>query len=319
MSSTGESEDILTNMKFHNDLPPPPSGSFLKSVPLAENTNFFNYNKQSTLENNIIWQRHISPDMNIMSKTEDQDSLITDPTNRLRTTEKYFVEGALDKTKQQQKHENVAAHWWLRETKYGENQLFQNRNKNKIEKANDIQDVRDFTESTVINESFIEIEEFEDDDEVEWSQPILPDETFGEQQLSFTRFDEDPEEAETWEEKYPDIDGGDNATAVTEDKFGKQQVGKKRMCDSILTEIRSVKAGSNSYAVSMVVPPISGDKTKYQWARDYQMDLNTSLMNHYLLVANDTCATYHDVGSNIDVHRINIDSVVPHNCIVISP
>jgi hypothetical protein len=300
-----KTDDFLINMEFRNQLPPVPCGPFLKKVTGYHKLSQFGVYRESSLEKNYVWQRHCPPDMNITVHLEDQESVLgLLGGDRKRPTENYYLEKTTDKSKQQQKQENAAAHWWLRETKYGENQLFKDSNKKSITIANE-EVTHNYYDQSFIEDSFAQITDQEDSDEVEWSIPITPDDSFGEQAFSYTRFDEDPEEVQTWEQK------------IGDDEQQKHVLGGKRMCDSILTNIRDTKKGKG-YAVSMVVPPINEDDSsepeKYTWASDYAMNLNTSsARSNYLFLVDDKAAQYHHIGAFVDMHRLNLDEIKPHD------
>ena len=151
-------------------------------------------------------------------------------------------------------------------------------------------------------------------DDVEWSMPVLPDEARADRAFAFTRFDESPEELLTrgQEEKEP------------------RAAGKKRVRESVLTNIRDIKKGSGqAFGVSLVVPTegegegegVGAEERKkgqgqLQWARDFAMDLNSSLADHYLLLVsdNDNVVSYTNVNVYIDLQRLTVDQIRPHDC-----
>ena len=310
-------DDFLVNMEFRNNLPAVPCGPYLSKIDMTGMYAKLRNKTESSLERSYVWQRHCPLDMNVAIRLEDQESVLGNQEgsapqryNAIVGPESYQLSSAADKSKQQQKNEHVAANWWLRETRYGENQLFKDSNKKSMEVQAAVVDEH-YYDKEVIEGSFKKIVEHDDADDVEWSLPILPDDNYGEQDYSFTRFDEDPEKGETWE-KHAEEEEAETA---------KHAVGQKRMRESILTNIRDSNK-INTYAVSMVVPTLDsegpkavGDSADYSWAADFSMNLNTSAKANYLFVVNHDgkSVKYHNVNALIDMHILNIDEIKPHN------
>jgi len=164
--------------------------------------------------------------------------------------------------------------------------------------------VRHYYDAEHIEASFASIAEQDtaSNADVEWSVPVLPDDALAERAFAFTRFDDNPEELLTrgQEEKEP------------------QAAGKKRVRESVLTNIREIKKGSGqSFGVSLVVPTEGEEerkKGKFQWARDFAMDLNTSLVDHFLFFVSDNVVVYNNVNVFIDLQRLTVDQILPHDC-----
>lgn len=323
------SDDFLINMEFRNSLPAVPCGPYLTKIDVSDMYTKMRVKTESSLERNYIWQRHCPLDMNMAIRLEDQESVLghsygvdqSHKVNAILGQENYQLDGTADKSKREQKNDYVAANWWLRETRYGENQLFKNSNKKSL--SAEVAEVDEhYYDVEVIERSFANILAHDDNDDVEWSLPILPDAAYGEQSYNFTRFDEDPEAAQTWE-KSARVSEDEVEPEVEEPEMEKHMVGKKRMRESIITNVRDGKK-LGSYAVTMVVPTLDseapqaiGDSGAYSWATDYAMNINKTTSanaNYFFVVDHDSKSVrYHNVNTLVDMHRLSVDEVKPHN------
>ncbi len=321
---SGSGDDFKVSLRFANRLPSVPSGPFFKKIGLSHNAEDFAHYSASTLEKNYIWGRHLPVDMNVTLKLEDQDSVCepSKPEYHVANEAETYLEGSVDRTKQTKKqaHASAASHWWLRETTFGDAHYFRERNNNapnqsELEARLGItqDDEHMLSDEAVIENSFASIAQFDaTDDQVEWSLPVLPSERYG-QAFSLTRFTENPAEVVTW-------------GAKSETGRKGEAVGKKRAAHSIITNIRPTKKSiSMQYAGTLVIPSSSDDSacSKYQWAQDYTMVLNTSLTSHYVLVVGDSSIVYDSIGVHIDMlrlappHDVDDDDIIPHDCEVL--
>lgn len=306
---SANSGDFLVSLRFNNNLPAVPSGPFFKKIGLSHNAEDFAKYSLSSLEKNYIWQRHLPHSMNVTLNLEDHESMCEpqDAVNNYPREVELYLEGSVDRSKQTKKQQHISAHWWLRETKYSENGMAYKSTICKPDIAVQLPEGHEqsYYDQSFIESSFTNIEKLDNADEVEWSVPILPG-GHDHDNLAFARFDEDPEEFLTRgkDEKIPEV------------------VGKKRAASSVLTNIRDIKKGSGQlFGVSMVVPSKNDEnqsnERKFQWVRDFAMDLNTSLLDTYLFVIEDNIVSYNNVTVYLDLHKLGVDEIQPHDCDVI--
>jgi len=300
--------DFLVKLAFDNNLPTVPAGGFFKkTMGMSSDKKDFAIYSMSSLEKSYVWQRHAAVDMNMSGALSlaDQES-VCEPQraqHSLAREAEMYLEGSADKGRGNNKLHHISAHWWLRETKYSENGMARNYTVSKPEMQEAEISSLHYFDSEFIAASFEAIAKRDELDElVEWSLPLFPDDALADRSFAFTRFDEAPEDLLTRgeEEKEP------------------QAAGKKRVRESVLTNIREIKKGSGqAFGVSLVVPTLGEENAgKFQWARDFAMDLNTSLVDHYLLLIDDKGkeVNYNNVNVYIDLQRLTVDQIHPHDC-----
>jgi hypothetical protein len=280
----------------------------------------------SSLEKSYIWQPHFGPDLNTRLSLVDQEAILAEPSNESRkeikkeTTE--YTSGTSSSGVDLRKKETRQKHWWLRETVYSENNILKNRSAGNDEGAHytSVDDVFDPFTVEAIEKSFEDVKTTVGSlDQVEWSVPIKPDLLFGNNHYAYISFDENPEAA----------DGATSKQNLFQNQSQSDESSStlgKRQRQSIVTNIRqskSKKGSNNTYAVSIVTPPDenvdSSDTIAYRWTKDYRMIMkNKDWLDHVILVIDPSeSAKYFSIGVNMEMDKLNIDEVDPHNAAVV--
>lgn len=330
-AALGESEFIV-QLNFRNTLPPVPSGPFFKKIDMAHTFEDFSLYKTSSIEKSYVWQPHFGADANLRLDLVDQDAILnmTDETNddgrRVKKEIKEYYErsaGSGANGVDVRKKETRQKHWWLRETVYSENNILKNRSASNLDGAkatssslaSNSDSMDPFTVES-IQQSFENMKEKMNElilaDNVEWSLAILPDMLLQDKQYSYINFVEDPHDK---------LDGS-NATENVENC-------KKRKLQSIVTNIRESKSkkgsGDHTFAASLIVPSVSSsdidsnEAAVYEWISDYQMVMKNKAWRHHYVFALDqsnSSANYFPVGVNMEMGKLQIDEVDPHNASV---
>ena len=327
-----DTEEFLCSYNFRNTLPAVPSGPFFKKIGMAHTSDELAKYKTSTIEKSHIWHPHFDRDVNIRLDLVDQEAMLQqqdyiDP-SALATECKYYLSGASDRsTMESRKRAHSDKHWWLRETVYSENYILKNRSSTSDAGATQTSaagaGIDPFTVDA-IQQSFISVkrklEELMAKNIIESSMPIIPDATFSGDLFSFITFDENPSVG---------VDVAVNAE--TSEPSTVPEKKKARLQSNIITNIRISRTkkgtGNNTFAASMVAPletdpesvPSGEYQNVYKWAKDYRMVMrNKDWQDHFMLVVDDAkaTATFFPVGVNMDMGRLQIEEVEPHDAIV---
>jgi len=311
--------EFLLQVSFRNTLPNVPSGPFFRKVGIMHSHEEFARYNFSSLEKSYIWQPHFGPDLNTRLSLVDQEAILAEPSNESRkeikkeTTE--YTSGTSSSGVDLRKKETRQKHWWLRETVYSENNILKNRSAGNDEGANytSVDDVFDPFTVEAIEKSFEDVKTTVGSmDQVEWSVPIKPDLLLGNSHYAYISFDENPE-AQNLSQNQSQADESSSTLG-------------KRQRQSIVTNIRqskSKKGSNNTYAVSIVSPPDenidSSDMIAYQWTKDYRMIMkNKDWLDHVILVIDPSeSAKYFSIGVNMEMDKLNIDEVDPHNATIV--
>lgn len=321
-SSSNAPTEFLINLKYQNTLPTAPSGPFFKNVNVYHGYEKFGEYYTSTLEKNYVWQPHVGLDVGVNLDLVDQDAMLAGTHDKnaqpIDPAELKYLMGNVDKGRGKQKQiDQSTKPWWLRNTTYMENNLFNAVNtktdsdalmKFNEAKRREMGDDLDPFATKYIDSSFDLVEQTIQNLEkkatgkkskVVWSVPILPLElesilgSMNERVFSLIRFDEDPTDV-------IDNNGEGGELEKTSEKY---RAKRRRINRSIATNVRQavknehqIKAGG--IELSLVAPPSAeeadsagassdGDSVRYSWVKDYRMEVQDSKSDDcYLLLVN---------------------------------
>jgi len=308
---------FLRDIEFKDTLPVAPSGPYFKKVGLSGDTGkeYCNY-EVSTLVRNMIWPPHFEDTgMRLKYQLADKNAALygecaTEFKHDIEQETRMYLAAALERGgKVNNKVEHAAAHWWLRDAKYDELGVVQKDNKKIKDDAQNDTDEKDLWNSEIfINDSFTAVGETVYGD-ITWSIPIIPDQSMIENSLCLAKFDADPVDHIASGEDIP--------------------VGSKRICSSIISNIRPSKksTGELDYSVSLVVEDITTDEDEsesdesiksYKWLKDYQMGAKKDV-NQFLFINDmkDGGSKFSAVETRLELNRLPKSEIMPIDCTVV--
>ena len=324
--------EFLLDLSYHNSLPAAPCGPFFKKIGVLHSSEEFSRYNFSSLEKSYIWQPHFGPDANTRLDLVDREAILVEGGYQIvaesfKREIKAYTSGSSSSGVDLRKRETRQKHWWLRETVYSENNILKNRSAGNDEgaKIKAVDDGFDPFSVEAIEKSFETIKQKVgslDQDQLEWSIPILPDLSLGANPYTFISFVENPDAFDSQHEPT-----ASSSSSQSQDSSATSNV-KKRPRQTIITNIResvSKKGSDNSYAVSMVAPPGEcgtpefGVAVDYQWTKDYRMIMKQKeWVDHVVLVVEPTdAAKYFTVGVNMEMDKLQIEEVDPHTASVV--
>lgn len=325
--------EFLLDLSYHNSLPAAPCGPFFKKIGVLHTAEEFSRYNFSSLEKSYIWQPHFGPDANTRLDLVDREANLVEGgyqavAESFKREIKAYTSGSSSSGVDLRKRETRQKHWWLRETVYSENNILKNRSAGNDEGARikAVDDGFDPFSVEAIEKSFDAIKQKVgtlDQDQLEWSIPILPDLSLGANPYTFISFVENPDAVDSQQEPT----AASSSSSQSQDSSASSN-GKKRPRQTIITNIResvSKKGSDNSYAVSMVAPPSECDTPEfgvavdYQWTKDYRMIMKQKeWIDHVVLVVDHTdAAKYFTVGVNMEMDKLQIEEVDPHTASVV--
>lgn len=310
--------EFLIQLKYQNNLPSAPSGPFFKKVNVFHGYEKFGEYYTSTLEKNYVWQPHVGLDVGVNLDLVDQDAMLAGTHDKnapaIDPAELKYLTGTVDKGRGKQKQiDQSSKPWWLRNTTYMENNLFNAvntktdadaLNKFNEDKRKQMGDVLNPFTTEYIDNSFelvdntikvLEMKATGKKSKVVWSVPILPLElesilgSMNERNFSLVRFDEDPTEV------LDKVEGEDKQS----DSY---RAKRRRVNRAIATNFRQavksehqIKAGG--LELSLVAPPSAeaadgvteeaDEAVRYGWVKDYRMEVqDTKSEDCFLLLVN---------------------------------
>lgn len=322
--------DFIVKLQYQNNLPNAPSGPFFKNVGLFHTLENFAEYSTSTLEKNFVWQPHFGPDLGMNLDLVDQEAMLTsDYHQQVDQSELKYLSGNIEKGRGKLKQlDAMNKPWWLRNTTYVENNLFNAINKNgdetAVKKSQELKkqklEMIDPFSVEFIDKSFelaenvpSQIAKRGEKRKVEWILPLLPQNFRTERSFSIVRFDENPTGAKKEE--------GD-------------ETARKRLRENIITNIRqSTKTdryANTGFEVSMVAPS-AGEKdaaesgSTYSWVKDYRMEIQGAINEQCFVFifqqgspdgANAASISYFPLRSCIDMKKIGTEESQPHESLV---
>lgn len=125
--------DFLIALKYQNDIPSAPCGPYLKNVGMYHDFETCVEYRTSTLEKGYVWQPHFGPDLGISLDLVDQDLLLSQDkeVQKLDQSDIRYLSSIAEKGRGKARQlDQSSKPWWLRNTTYMENNIF-----NQIPKA----------------------------------------------------------------------------------------------------------------------------------------------------------------------------------------
>ena len=120
------SKDFLIALKYQNGLPSAPSGPFLKEVGMYHKFDEVSEFRTSTLEKNYVWQPHFGPDLGVKIDLVDQEAILANPGQQVvDQSDLRYLTGTVEKGRGKlRKVDQKSKPWWLRDTTYIDNNIF---------------------------------------------------------------------------------------------------------------------------------------------------------------------------------------------------
>jgi hypothetical protein len=331
-----QNSDFLTTPEFFNSLPAAPSGPYFKAMSI---TNFDKYSAFgiSTLEKSYTWQPHF-PEGGVKLDLVDQESvLIPDKIPQIHLIDAKYLNGNDSGNRKKRKVSSDEKPWWLRNTIYLENNLYNQRRpavkdeKDRVLKDQSTKHIDTYTPSA-IEDSFIKISKSmnyienlkrskvsKTECDIEWSIPIFPNSLIFQNPLLPVLFDEDIKDI---------IEKRNNLNGT-----------RYNVTSSIITNARRPQKGDiqineKSFNISLIAPDGdidgNGEGTQYDWISDFKMELQylASAEDEFLI---EICppskensnsdediysAKYWPVSKRIELRKLPVDEATPHQAIV---
>ena len=332
--------DFVSTPIFQNTLPGAPSGPFFKTVPFDSFDKFATYHV-SSLEKSYAWQPHFI-EAGVKIDLVDQESfLIPNNVPSIEPIDMKYIQASNDSSNRSKQRramlvkEDNEKPWWLRNTVYLENNLYnQPLAKSKaLETDLQISRTEDPLSVQFIDNSFEKIKKLDSilikakkdklgkkgpDVKMEWAIPILPEPSLYENPLVPIRFDEDIEELVSKKNQAEDLEMDVLYSIISN--------LRERM-----TSVENLHINDKSFNASLIAPPISTPRdvstegVPYTWVADFKMDFSTLSQggNDEFLMKMDSSFSsqtsmnqksveYWPVKSRIDMRKLPVDEWIPH-------
>lgn len=313
------SKDFQISLKYQNNLPSAPSGPFFKHVGLFHSFEKFGEYRLSSLEKNHVWQPHFGPDIGLNLDLVDQEAMLIQDQGGIPPVpdqaDLKYLHGIVDKGRGKQKQiDQSSKPWWLRNTTYMENNLFNtviNKNhdvestiKLNEQKRKQMGDVHDPFSEEFIESSFRLLDKTIADlrrkakGGVSWEIPLLPldlpenlqqPDGGNDKSYSLVRFDEDPLVSLSVDIAKKEGGGSEEVDPATK---------RRRITQAIATNFRQSQnedlqfgKASSTIEVSLVAPTAADSAGAvavprlFEWVRDYRMEVaDTRVEDGFLVV-----------------------------------
>lgn len=292
---------------FQNSLPCAPSGPFYKSVPFNSFDKFSTYHV-STLEKSYAWQPHF-PEAGVKLDLVDQESfLIPSKVPQLEPLDLKYIHNISDvNNRSKQRRAALVTEvnekpWWLRNTVYLENNLYnQPITKSKaLESDPSIKRIEDPSSEGFIQESFEKIKKIDvniqnqqnlnqnvllkkakevklgkksSDVKLEWCVPILPNSSLFQDPLVPVRFGEDIDKLVSIRNQTNDLDMDVLYSIITNLRQRTSTISNTAVNDKSFNA-SLISPTSCSTSVNQTEYNETGTKgIGYSWVADFQMDI----------------------------------------------
>lgn len=306
-------DKFISKLKYQNGLPDAPSGPFFKKISLYHAFEDFAEYQTSTLEKSFVWKPHLGPDMGLNLDLVDQETMMSIGTHQpIDPKELRYLTAPNDKVRGKLKQVDQSLKpWWLRNTTYIENNLFNMVDKPREQKRSETKKVNFFSKDYIEN-SFQSVDKTLESlissntqRKVVVDLPLLPYSEYDEDQnrYSLVRFDEEAGQILDSRQQFDELEPSSK---------------KRKFMSSIITNVSESNGdiNSNKFESSLVVPveeKTDDDERKYTWVKNYTMEYTTMKPgDNYLVVLDefDKKSTYYPITSRAELKKLNTSATI---------